>query len=163
MPIANEEKLQKFFEKAGELEDLYNEVFPLTVEESDGNTAEAPEDSGEDKVQLFPHADIYEDDDEWVVELEIPGIEIEDLEIVVEDDVLTITGEILSDRDDQDRFNHLLERFYGPFSREFDIPDDVDQDEVEATYSNGILTVVIPKQSEEVEDSGAVEVEVTKL
>lgn len=98
-----------------------------------------------------PAADLYETDDEFVLELELPGMSRNDLEVTVEKGILTVSGqrstETESERDERHTY-HVRERSYDRFSRGFSLPHTVNPDEVDATFENGMLTVRLPKAAE---------------
>jgi len=77
------------------------------------------------------------------VTAELPGLEEKDVEIQVDDDVLTISGEKRSEIDDKDR--RYSERYYGRFERRIALPAEVDEDRANASFRNGVLTVTLPK------------------
>ena len=89
--------------------------------------------------------DVAETEDSYLVEATIPGINVEDLEITLEDDVLMLKGEIKRDEEVEDAKYHLRERRFGSFSRSIRFPMAVNGDAVEATYTNGILNLNVPK------------------
>lgn len=94
-----------------------------------------------------PNADVMENKDEIRVMLELPGMRPEDVDVNLENNILTISGEKKEEREqkDQDSRWHLSERRYGQFSRSFVLPRDVEQDRIEANFEHGVLTVRIPK------------------
>lgn len=92
--------------------------------------------------------DVAENEDGYVVVATIPGVNAEDIEIVLEDGVLSIKGEIPSNNLINDEQYHIRERRFGKFSRSIRFPADVDADNIEATYENGVLTLAIPKVEE---------------
>lgn len=89
--------------------------------------------------------DVAENDDAYLINATVPGINPDDLEITLEDGVLTLKGEILRDEEVEDVKYHVRERRYGSFSRSIRFPVAVNGDAVEATYNNGILNLNIPK------------------
>ncbi len=89
--------------------------------------------------------DVAENEDVYMVKATVPGINPDDMEIVLEDNVLTLKGEILRDEETEDVKFHVRERRFGSFSRSIRFPVAVDADAVEATYSNGVLSLNIPK------------------
>jgi HSP20 family protein len=92
-----------------------------------------------------PPLDIYETGDRFVVNVELPGIEPEAVDVSVEDSVLTIRGERSFSSDvDEDSF-HRVERRYGQFARSITLPQTADPDHIEATFDRGVLTVSVPK------------------
>ena len=94
-----------------------------------------------------PHADVLETRDDIRVVLELPGLRPEEVEVNLEDNVLTVSGEKREERAEQSQESrwHLTERRYGRFSRSFVLPKEVEQERIQATYENGVLNVVIPK------------------
>jgi HSP20 family protein len=98
-------------------------------------------------VGLSPSTDVIETDKEIEIEAELPGLESQDVEISIVDDVLTIRGEkkMPADADDKNKDYHLTERSYGRFYRAFQLPVGIDPASVEATMSNGVLKIKIPK------------------
>jgi HSP20 family protein len=94
-----------------------------------------------------PAADVVETEEEIRVMVEMPGMRAEDLNIDLENNVLTVSGEKREERKEQDERNtwHLSERRYGRFSRSFVLPRDVEQDRIEANFESGVLSVRIPK------------------
>ena len=95
----------------------------------------------------LPPMDVTETGDALLCHLEVPGVSREDLDIRVEGQVVTITGEKRYQQDEGVKnggFRHV-ERGYGRFERSFTIPQSVEADRVKAQYDNGVLTVVLPK------------------
>jgi HSP20 family protein len=92
-----------------------------------------------------PNVDIYESEKELVVKVEIPGIDPKDVELNVENNVLTISGERKLEFDDKRENYHRVERAYGSFSRSFSLPRLIDEDNIRADYKDGVLTVYVPR------------------
>src|SRR5215467_9139749 len=96
-----------------------------------------------------PPVDIYQNgDQELVLKAELPDMSREDIDITVENDVLTIKGEKKLAGDVKDEQYHHAERRYGAFSRSFSLPRTVDASKVSAEYRNGVLTVKLPLREE---------------
>ena len=96
-------------------------------------------------VDWKPAADIVERDDEYLIKAELPGVERDDIDIQLENDVLTLTGERkLEETKDTDK-THRVERFYGRFSRSFRVPADVDTSAIKAESKDGVLRLHLPK------------------
>jgi len=91
----------------------------------------------------WPHVDLVEHDKEIRVTAELPGLEERDIEISVDDDVLTLRGEKRVEHDDGAR--RYSERFYGRFERQIALPAEVDGDRAKATFKNGVVSIVLPK------------------
>lgn len=104
---------------------------------------------GSGAATWVPPVDIYQNGDhELVLKAEVPDMSREDIDITVENDVLTIKGEKkLSGEVKEERFHHV-ERRYGAFTRSFSLPRTVDASKVSAEYRNGVLTVTLPLREE---------------
>lgn len=89
--------------------------------------------------------DVAENDDNYMVKATVPGINPDDLEITLEDGVLTLKGEFVREEEAEDVKYHVRERRFGSFSRSIRFPVAVNGGAVEATYNNGILSLNIPK------------------
>ena len=95
-----------------------------------------------------PSVDIYENKDQIVLEAELPGMNREDFELTVENNVITLRGERqFEKKDDSDNY-HRVERSYGSFTRSFTLPQTVSAEGANAEYRNGVLRVTLPKREE---------------
>ena len=92
-----------------------------------------------------PVVDIFERGDELVLRAELPDVNKEDLDLKVENDVLTLRGEKRRDESVKEEDYRRVERRYGSFTRRFSLPSTVDTSRIQANYSNGVLEVVLPK------------------
>jgi HSP20 family protein len=101
--------------------------------------------AGQAQVNLVPSIDVSETDREIVVSAEMPGLERGDVDISIEDDVLTIRGEKNIEQEKDDKNYHVSERSYGVFYRALQLPPGVDTSKIQASMSNGVLKVTIPK------------------
>jgi HSP20 family protein len=104
--------------------------------------------SGLQTAGVFPAINVSEDAEALFVRAELPGVEIEDLEISVENDTLTLAGERRMPEDADQVSYHRREREWGKFRRSFTLPMPVDSGRVQARYVDGILTVTLPKAPE---------------
>ena len=96
-----------------------------------------------------PVVDVRETDDSLVLEAELPGMRIDDVNVSIEDGVLTITGEKKREIEEGTEGSyHFTERKYGRFERSFRMPRNVDAETVKAEFTNGILAVTLPKAEE---------------
>lgn len=95
-----------------------------------------------------PAVDVRETGNELRLDVELPGIKPEEVEVTADNGVLTIRGEKRSERkeDDAARY-HVIERSYGSFMRSFQLPQGLDEERIEATCDNGILSIHIPKSA----------------
>ena len=93
-----------------------------------------------------PAVDIKENQNELTLDVELPGINPENVEITTDNGILTIRGEKHGERkEDDDSRYHVVERTYGSFTRSFQLPNGIDDSRIEATCNNGILSIHIPK------------------
>lgn len=97
----------------------------------------------------FPMADMKEDSENVVVNVEVPGIKKEDIKVTIRGNQLVVTGERKFEKEKKDETYHRIERSYGKFQRIITIPVEVDQSKIKATYENGILSITLPKTEKE--------------
>src|SRR5262245_24780635 len=95
-----------------------------------------------------PSCDIYEEGDSIIVKAELPGVEKSDIDVQVENNVLTLRGERKRDKEVKSENLYRTERFYGAFSRSFTLPVTVDTGKIRAEYKDGVLQVILPKVEE---------------
>jgi len=95
--------------------------------------------------QVFPQLNIGENKKDYSITVEVPGVEEKDIELTVEDGTLTIRGKKRSEQEDHDQQYHRVERTYGAFQRMLSLPADANEDQIAATFKNGVLTVTIAK------------------
>jgi HSP20 family protein len=101
--------------------------------------------NGSKRLAWTPPVDIRETEKEFTFQLELPGISPENVEVTAENGVLTVKGEkTMTGSQEGDRW-HLTERSHGAFHRSFQLPAIVEESAIEATFSNGLLTVRVPK------------------
>jgi len=96
-------------------------------------------------AEWAPLVDIVEDDNEYLIKAELPEVKKEDVKVTVQDDVLTISGERMFEKEEKDRKYHRMERAYGSFARSFTLPEDADGEKVAAEFKDGVLKVHLPK------------------
>ena len=98
----------------------------------------------------FPKVDLMEDEKFITIIAELPGVNKDDVKIVLEDGVLTLSGEKKSDVKEDDKINFSRnEREFGKFERKFELVEDINPDEVKANFNNGLLKIMIAKLSPE--------------
>lgn len=102
-----------------------------------------PSFGGFDRSLSWPNLELGATDNEIRITAELPGLEEKDVDITVEEGVLTLRGEKKSQVEDQDR--GYSERSYGRFERRIALPRGIEQDKASATFKNGVLTVTLPK------------------
>jgi len=117
-------------------EDVFHSDFALPTTGGNGDAA-----------LLMPRLEVRETDQELRVIAELPGVAEKDIDVALDDDVLTIRGEkkVETKKDDKDKNYHITERSYGMFYRALQLPPGVEPSKVQATMSNGVLKITIPK------------------
>jgi HSP20 family protein len=95
-----------------------------------------------------PALDISERKDAYLVMVELPGVEPDDLQITMEDGLLTIQGKRQFAQESSEQQFHRVERRYGAFRRSITLPAQVQAEQIEATFDNGVLEIVVPKAEE---------------
>ena len=95
-----------------------------------------------------PAVDIAEHDDEYLVKVELPGVNKDEVKLTLENNILTIRGEKKQEMETKKENYHRVERSYGSFQRSFTLPAAVKSDKIDASYKDGILTVSLPKAEE---------------
>jgi HSP20 family protein len=98
-------------------------------------------------AMIAPKIDICPVDNGWEVTAELPGVDEKDIDLRLDGDMLTISGEKRDERKDDK--NRLVERDYGAFTRSFQLPFNPDPDKVTADCKNGVLTIKLPKSAEQ--------------
>ena len=95
-----------------------------------------------------PAVDVYEDEHQISLKLEVPGVDEKDFDICVENNTLTVTGERKFEKEEKEENFRRIERQYGSFTRTFTLPTTVDAEQVKASYDKGILKISLPKKAE---------------
>jgi HSP20 family protein len=95
-----------------------------------------------------PPVDLVEAEDHFVLKADLPGLSEEDVSIEVQDGTLTISGERTAEHEESERGWYRIERSFGSFNRSLTLPDGVDPDRIQASFSHGVLEVRIPKPEE---------------
>ncbi len=128
------------FRELATLQDRFNSLFE--------NFAETP---GKEQLaagHFVPPVDVYEDEHNLVLKLEVPGMNEEDLKVSVENNTLTVSGERKFEKEEKEENFHRIERRYGSFTRTFRLPNTVDQENADASYDKGILKITLGKRAE---------------
>src|SRR5213079_2312075 len=112
------------------------------------NLAPSFGDEGIGRGAWNPNVDIYENKDQIVLEAELPGMNREDFDLLVENNVITLRGERHFEKKDETDNYHRVERAYGSFTRSFTLPNTVSAEGAIAEYTNGVLRVTLPKREE---------------
>jgi HSP20 family protein len=97
---------------------------------------------------LAPAMDVHEDEKQYAISVELPGVKKEDVHVELQEGALTIRGEKSSEREEKKEQRRYTERSYGSFSRSFRLPADADVERLDASFKDGVLTIAIPKTEE---------------
>ena len=129
------------FREFSTLQDRMNRLFrdsygPEGREEALANTSFAPP------------VDVYEDEHNIVLKIEVPGIDEKDIDIRIENNTLTLHGERTFEKEEKEENFRRVERQYGSFTRSFTLPSTVDSENVKANYDKGILKISLAKKAE---------------
>lgn len=93
-----------------------------------------------------PAVDISETPQAYLIKAELAGVRREDIQVKVEGGQLLLSGERKFEKEEKDKKQHRVERFYGSFSRSFSLPDDADEAQIKAEYRDGVLHLTLPKR-----------------
>ncbi len=125
----------KGYNPFAELEELREQFSKLlNVQESKPND-----------IAFIPTVNTREADDAYYIEVDLPGVSKDDINIDVDDNTLTISGVRKVKEEHKDDSFYKVESVYGKFERSFSLPEDVDTDKIEAKHNNGVLEIKIPK------------------
>jgi HSP20 family protein len=130
------------FRELRTLQDEMNRLFSSTFTRGGGN---------DDQIMRGawnPQVDIFENKDQIVLEAELPGLKPEDVEISIENNVLTLHGERKFEKKNEGDNFHRVERSYGSFTRSFTLPPTVNSEDATAEFENGILRLTLAKREE---------------
>jgi len=128
------------FREFSTLQDRMNRLF----RETQGNSQEESLTSS----SFAPAVDVYEDEHNVTLKIEVPGIDEKDIDVGVENNTLTVHGERKIEKEEKEENYRRLERQYGSFTRTFNLPPTVDAEKVQADYDKGVLKVTLPKKAE---------------
>ena len=133
------------YDPFGELRSLQNEMnrlFSSTFSRTGGENDQMMQGAWN------PNVDIYENQNQIVIEAELPGMKPEDVDISIENNVLTIHGERKFEKKDENDNFHRVERSYGSFTRSFTLPPTVSSENADAEFENGVLRLTLAKREE---------------
>jgi HSP20 family protein len=128
-----------------ELDELQNRLGPflggfpnrISVGEGNGETFTLPD--------WAPSVDIIEDEKEYLVKADLPEVRKEDVKVVVENGIVSVSGERKTEKEEKKKKYHRIERSFGSFRRGFLVPEDADASKVKAEFKDGVLRVHMPK------------------
>jgi HSP20 family protein len=123
------------------LQDRINRVFRDTY-------TEGGQDQSLATSSFAPAVDVYEDEHNVTLKVEVPGIDEKDIDIRLENNTLTVHGERKIEKEEKEENYRRVERQYGSFTRTFTLPTTVDSEHVSANYDKGVLSITLPKKAE---------------
>ena len=126
--------MRNLFSFHNEMERIFGDLF-------------APHEDGTDMEETYwmPTVDVSETENGFEIRAELPGVSEDDVNVTVTDNVLTIKGEKRQEAETDGKNYHRVERRYGSFQRRFTLPAEVETDDIKAEFSDGVLTLSIPK------------------
>jgi HSP20 family protein len=127
------------FREFSTLQDRMNRLFRESFEGQEQSLTTA---------SFAPAVDVYEDEHNVTLKIEVPGIEEKDIDIRIENNVLTLHGERKIEKEEKEENYRRVERQYGSFTRTFTLPNTVDTENVQANYDKGVLKIGLPKKAE---------------
>ena len=128
------------FREFSTLQDRVNRLF----RETQGNS----QDESLTSSSFAPAVDVYEDEHNVTLKIEVPGIDEKDIDVRIENNTLTVHGERKIEKEEKEENYRRVERQYGSFTRTFNLPPTVDAEKVQADYDKGVLQITLPKKAE---------------
>ena len=129
------------------LQSRMNRLFNSSASDSYGpegtNDAEALS-----TARFVPAVDVYEDEHNVTLKIEVPGIDEKDIDVQVENNTLSVHGERKFEKEEKEENYRRVERQYGSFTRTFTLPSTVDPEKIEASYDKGVLKIQLAKKAE---------------
>ncbi len=128
------------FRELNTLQDRMNRLFRESLREG--------QDESLSTSSFAPAVDVYEDEHNVVLKIEVPGIDEKDIDVRIENNTLIVHGERNIDKEEKEENYRRIERQYGSFTRTFTLPNTVDTDSVSANYDRGVLKIKLAKKAE---------------
>lgn len=119
-----------------EMDHFFDDMVPFTFGRDNG---------GKKLTTWSPSSDITEDEKEYLIKMDIPGMEKGDIKVQYHDGRVTISGERNEEEKEEKKDFVRQERYYGSFYRSFTLPEKIKEDNIQATFKNGVLKLTIPK------------------
>ena len=127
------------FREFATLQDRMNRLFPRGPEGQDESLT---------STAFAPPVDVYEDEHNVTLKIEVPGIDEKDIDVRIENNTLTVHGERKFEKEEKEENYRRVERQYGSFTRTFTLPNTVNQESVQANYDKGVLKITLAKKAE---------------
>jgi HSP20 family protein len=129
------------FREVATLQDRMNRLFRESFNQAGGDEALT-------SSTFAPAVDVYEDEHNVTLKIEVPGIDEKDIDVRIENNTLTVHGERKIEKEEKEENYRRVERHYGAFTRTFTLPTTVDSEKVAANYDKGVLKITLPKKAE---------------
>jgi HSP20 family protein len=136
------------FEDPAEWMQRWDRTFDSLMSRAFGNMLPTTGNWGERWSNFTPAVNVAETDEEYRITAELPGMDEKDIELTLHKDHLLIKGEKKQEEEEQGQGYHRMERTYGVFQRHIPLPRQVDTDQADATFKDGVLTITLPKLSD---------------
>lgn len=107
---------------------------------------------------ILPEVDVREDEKQVTIEVDLPGVDEKDVSVTMANGILTVKGEKKSEREEKEENYYLAERSYGKFERSLTLPETIDENQIEAQFDKGVLTIVAQKRPEAVKAEKKIEI-----
>jgi len=127
---------------------FFDRDYAPRLENRTGDQSQAVTPAQQRTATFWPSVDVKENDNAITVHAELPGMKKDDINITVENGQLSISGERSQQKEEENERFHRVERSYGSFRRSFKLPENVKEENIKASYNDGILTVELPKTAE---------------
>ena len=130
--------------------DPFRELFDLqrSINELFDSSMNQSADEGSALSTWTPVVDVYEDNDSFLIKVELPEVKREDVKVNLNDNILSLTGERRFENEDKREGYHRVERSYGQFYRSFTLPPNVNAEGINAEFKDGVLRLTLPKKEE---------------
>jgi HSP20 family protein len=129
-----------------DMDDMVNRFFADTLRRWPVHGGNFAGDESQAPREWAPLADVSENDGEYVIKAELPEVRKEDVNVTVQDGVLTLSGERRQEKREDNAKVHRIERHYGSFARRFALPENADEQGIKAECRDGVIVIHIPKQ-----------------
>ncbi len=127
-------KLESIRTRDSVFDDLFNELYSLPTSFL-----------SKSGVDLSPRIDISETDAAYKIEAELPGINQKEIDVKIDNNILTIKGKKEDIKEEKEKNYHLRERYYGAFQRSISLPNNIEPEKIKASFENGVLNISVPK------------------
>lgn len=143
-----------------EVEEIQNRLQSFLSRTTNGNGLASLFSEGTEFADWRPAADVTEDDNEYVIAVDLPDVKKEDIKVSQENGRLTIRGERHREAEEKTKKWHRVERSHGKYIRSFELPEEIEVKKIDAAFKNGVLTIHLPKLAEKKIKRSGIEIEV---